>query len=116
MHQTFPILCPTDFPNAWILETVYDPDKTENDDDSDSDSEARDAKSHLTLKGKSSEAYREFLQFLELGCAGSPVDGYPTVLVVLSTIPSSVCMLPSIIQIVNLYSRLSRRPLGQKCP
>ena len=35
-------------------------------------------------------AYREFLQFLELGCSGSPLQGYPTVIIILSTIPPSV--------------------------
>lgn len=79
-----------DFPNAWILEGAYDPDKHEDGDDSDSDSEELEAKTSSTRKEHSSDAYREFVQFLELGCAGSPVDGYPTVLVVLSTIPSSV--------------------------
>ncbi|KAG2130479.1 hypothetical protein BD769DRAFT_1452567 [Suillus cothurnatus] len=79
-----------DFPNAWILEGAYDPDKHEDGDDSDSDSEELEAKTSSIRKEHSSDAYREFLQFLELGCAGSPVDGYPTVLVVLSTIPSSV--------------------------
>ncbi|KAG1729725.1 hypothetical protein EDB19DRAFT_1641737 [Suillus lakei] len=79
-----------EFPNAWIHEAAYDPDKHEDGDDSDSDSEECETKKSSTRKENSSEAYREFLQFLELGCAGSPVDGYPTVLVVLSTIPSSV--------------------------
>lgn len=37
-----------------------------------------------------SEAYTEFLQFLELGCSGSPVEGYPLVLVILAGIPKSV--------------------------
>ena len=34
--------------------------------------------------------YREFLQFLQLGCRGSPVQGYPTVVVILATIPPEV--------------------------
>jgi len=76
-----------------VLEAAYDPDQPEDDDDSDSDSEERGTNRPPAYKGQPSEAYREFLQFLELGCAGSPVDGYPTVLVVLSTIPSSVCPL-----------------------
>lgn len=37
-------------------------------------------------------AYREFLQFLELGCSGSPHQGYPAVVVIVSTIPFSVCL------------------------
>lgn len=80
-----------EFPNAWILEGAYDADKQHEDgDDSDSDSEEFETKTTSTRKEHSSEAYREFLQFLELGCAGSPISGYPTVLVALSTIPSSV--------------------------
>jgi len=39
---------------------------------------------------KPSLAYQDFLQFLQLGCSGSPVEGYPTVVITLSTIPSSV--------------------------
>ncbi|KAG6901384.1 hypothetical protein C0995_012648 [Termitomyces sp. Mi166 len=38
----------------------------------------------------SSMAYREFLGFLERGCNASPVQGYPAVVVILSTIPSSI--------------------------
>lgn len=34
--------------------------------------------------------FPQFLQFLELGCGGSPIQGYPTVVVILSTLPSSV--------------------------
>ena len=57
---------------------------------------------------KSSGAYQEFLQFLELGCSGSPIQGYPTVLVVLSTIPpcvrlvsiSEICVSDNSIQIL----------------
>jgi hypothetical protein len=30
------------------------------------------------------------LQFLELGCGGSPIQGYSTVILVISSIPSSV--------------------------
>lgn len=37
-----------------------------------------------------SHAFAEFLQFLQLGCSGSPVQGYPTIVVILSTVPSSV--------------------------
>lgn len=35
-------------------------------------------------------AFSEFLEFLQLGCGGSPLQGYPTIVVVLSTIPASV--------------------------
>ncbi|KAF9226338.1 hypothetical protein BS17DRAFT_807138 [Gyrodon lividus] len=39
---------------------------------------------------QSSQAYTEFLQFLELGCSGSPVEGYAMVLVVIAGIPESI--------------------------
>lgn len=35
-------------------------------------------------------AYEEFRQFLELGCMGSAVQGYPAIIIILSTIPPSV--------------------------
>ena len=41
-------------------------------------------------QNQASQAYLEFLQFLQLGCSGSPLQGYPTVMIILSTIPSSV--------------------------
>jgi hypothetical protein len=34
------------------------------------------------------------LQFLELGCGGSPLQGYPAVIVILSSIPPSVSIHP----------------------
>ena len=40
-------------------------------------------------------AYREFLQFLELGCFDTPVQSYPAIVVVLSTIPSPLIGLES---------------------
>ncbi|KAF8650294.1 hypothetical protein AX16_005322 [Volvariella volvacea WC 439] len=43
-------------------------------------------------ESKTSIAYTEFLQFLQLGCGGSPVQGYPTVVIILSTIPSNILM------------------------
>lgn len=35
-------------------------------------------------------AYDEFLDFLKLGCGGSPRQGYPAVLVIVSTVPNEV--------------------------
>ncbi|KIY45151.1 hypothetical protein FISHEDRAFT_49914 [Fistulina hepatica ATCC 64428] len=34
-------------------------------------------------------AYSDFLRFLQLGCSGSPLQGYPIVIIILSSIPSS---------------------------
>ena len=45
---------------------------------------------HTNKTGHSS-AYQEFLQFLQLGCYGSPTQGYPAIILVLSSIPSTVC-------------------------
>lgn len=39
---------------------------------------------------KARPAYDEFLQFLQLGCSGSPIQGYPTIVIIISTIPSSI--------------------------
>ncbi|KAK0191944.1 hypothetical protein F5146DRAFT_1102178 [Armillaria mellea] len=39
---------------------------------------------------KARPAYDEFLRFLQLGCSGSPIQGYPTVVIIISTIPSSI--------------------------
>lgn len=107
----------TDYSQAWTVDmesasTGYDLDVnaevTERDDsdsgsdtESDSDSEAEidsdddDVVADAPIKSPPngqlvSEAYTEFLQFLELGCSGSPVEGYPLVLVILAGIPQSV--------------------------
>jgi hypothetical protein len=58
---------------------------------SDDDDNVTDAPTEPPPNGQpTSEAYTEFLQFLELGCSGYPVEGYPLVLVVLAGIPKSV--------------------------
>ncbi|KAI5116021.1 hypothetical protein M0805_005027, partial [Coniferiporia weirii] len=44
----------------------------------------------VLVNSSQSKAYREFLQFLELGCHGSPVQGYPTVVIIVFTIPNSI--------------------------
>lgn len=92
---------------AWELDienpvapAAHDDDSAEEDGDEDSsagsedDEEPRDARAKEAPQAANSltrsEAYQEFLQFLQLGCSGSPVQGYPTVVVILSTIPSSV--------------------------
>ena len=56
----------------------------------DADDQSQDVSNE---KKKASGAYQEFLQFLELGCSGSPIQGYPTVVIILSTIPPSVRLL-----------------------
>lgn len=80
--------------------TLTDAEKTDDKDQDDSDSEDSDEEADAVVQqsqeAKSADiprrfvAYREFLQFLELGCSGSPSQGYPTIVIILSTIPSPV--------------------------
>lgn len=72
------------------------------DEDSDDDEDDQIKAPAPSNTPKVSQAYREFLQFLELGCSGSPIQGYPAILVILSTIPPSVRSLWT----VALYSVL----------
>lgn len=82
-----------EFPSSWELERAQDYHK-ESPDDSDSEDEDIEEKrlADLNPAARPSVAYQEFLHFLELGCSGSPLQGYPTVVIIVSTIPSSVCM------------------------
>ncbi|KAI0305195.1 hypothetical protein B0F90DRAFT_1702407 [Multifurca ochricompacta] len=67
----------------------------------DSDSEEAGGSDEDRVKEKStasvakvrrSPGFTDFLQFLEIGCGGSPQQGYPAVLVILSSIPSSILL------------------------
>ncbi|KAJ3553232.1 hypothetical protein NM688_g3725 [Phlebia brevispora] len=84
-----------EYPNAWELEAAS-PAEADGDNESDEEGEEEGQNSE-TLKPSASEskvlvshAYEEFRQFLELGCMGSPVQEYPAVIIILSTIPSSI--------------------------
>ncbi|GLB39355.1 putative ring finger [Lyophyllum shimeji] len=79
-----------EFPNAWEIERLYD---YANEEGAAEDAESEDSEAEGEKQAplsKRSEAYQEFLRFLELGCNGSPLQGYPTVVIVVSTIPSSI--------------------------
>ncbi|KAL0570451.1 hypothetical protein V5O48_011508 [Marasmius crinis-equi] len=78
-----------EFPQSWKIELKAE---TESDPDPESDSEdEEDPKSQIQPQPpRSSSAYAEFLQFLQLGCGGSPIQGYPTIVIILSTIPSEI--------------------------
>lgn len=85
-----------EFPSCWDMELTRcygvpqkDQDEDE-EDDSDEEGEEEDGQEPPAETIKPSLAYQEFLQFLQLGCSGSPVQGYPTVVIILSTIPSSI--------------------------
>ena len=84
-----------EYPQSWTLDDIK---KDEGDEGSESEVENDDELQHAAKtvtpsslpQNQSSQVYREFLQFLQLGCSGSPLQGYPTVMIILSTIPSSV--------------------------
>ncbi|KAJ8454647.1 hypothetical protein ONZ45_g19221 [Pleurotus djamor] len=80
-----------ELPNAWTfdLRSVargHDGAEDEGEEVSDDEHDDDDGQSIP----KTSMAYADFLQFLQLGCSGSPIQGYPTVVIVLSTIPLAV--------------------------
>ncbi|KAJ3917960.1 hypothetical protein F5877DRAFT_43580 [Lentinula edodes] len=66
--------------------------------DSDSESASSDGEDEDVRKGMevppfaASRAFKTFLSFLACGCNGSPIQAYPAVMVVLSTIPSSILL------------------------
>ncbi|RDB18704.1 E3 ubiquitin-protein ligase listerin [Hypsizygus marmoreus] len=76
-----------EFPQCWELE--YSQELAEGSDSEESDSEDNDRRP-AKVASMPSIAYQEFLQFLESGCSGSPLQGYPTVIIIISTIPSSI--------------------------
>lgn len=85
------LIVKSDFSHVWDLEAA--PVEADDDDDEDSDDgedEPKEPKPQKLPVSPVSKAYPEFLQFLQLGCNGSPLQGYPTIIVILSTIPSTV--------------------------
>lgn len=84
----------TEYPSCWELELAASiEDEAGGEDGSDSEDEdvPRNTPNASNTTLRVSHAYKEFLQFLELGCSGAPIQGYPAVLVILATIPLSVC-------------------------
>lgn len=82
-----------EFPKAWDLEIAYHiPKHVRNQEDSDEEDEEDEELDTADKPKLESKAYQEFLQFLQLGCSGSPLQGYPTVVVILSTISSNVSL------------------------
>jgi hypothetical protein len=92
-----------EFPRAWEIDTAFDPQKAnqsgsdEEDDGSSAEGEAnvQAVPTHVgNLKDRRSPGFADFLQFLELSCGGSPLQGYPAVVVILSSIPPPVGIHP----------------------
>ena len=102
--------CLLDYPRAWsidseraaqgykgegdadqeIEEGTDSEDESEAEDDSDADVEGGNDAPGSSPNAQPSLAFREFLGFLELGCAGYAVEGYQLVLVVVAGIPETV--------------------------
>lgn len=82
----------SDHPSCWVVDSVKEAEGDENDESSEdeNDGQGKSEKPTLSITYGTSSAYREFLSFLGSGCAGSPIQGYPAVLVILSTIPKNV--------------------------
>ena len=83
----------SDHPDAWSLEAAS-PNEADDEHESEEDEEGSQPATPKLKPSPSrplvSNAYNEFRQFLELGCMNSPTQGYPAVLIILSTIPPSV--------------------------
>lgn len=101
----------TKFRGVWLLEPVTEAhmnqqaeqdaesDDDESDDEDDNEDEGTDGEAvEEAIKAPvvearyrlGTEAYNQFLVYLQRGCNGCPNEGYPTVLVVLSTLPAEV--------------------------
>ncbi|KAH9005649.1 hypothetical protein EDB86DRAFT_3177955 [Lactarius hatsudake] len=90
-----------EFPRAWEIDAAFEiPRATES--DSDEEGEESDMEDNLkqppaapVVQSGRSPGFADFLQFLELGCGGLPLQGYPAVLAFLHSIPSSVRAQPA---------------------
>jgi len=76
-------------PNERANDDDDDDDSEPGSDDEEGDTQELASPEAVSLSAKS-PAYSEFLQFLQLGCYGSPVQGYQCIVVILSTIPNTV--------------------------
>jgi E3 ubiquitin-protein ligase listerin len=118
--------CATAYPRSWEIDATFDPNEanegdSDEDDGSDAEEETteRPAPGHIVKDGRS-PAFVDFLQFLELGCGGSPLQGYPAILPILSSIPSSVRASPAtpashITELTSILTDPSMFGLGHPC-
>lgn len=83
-------------PNVWRtakIEVANTEDEESDEDDSEEENEESDEETKpkvLSPQESPKIFYNSFLRFLQLGCGGSPIQGYPTLIVILSTIPEEV--------------------------
>ncbi|KAF8899801.1 hypothetical protein CPB84DRAFT_1780009 [Gymnopilus junonius] len=81
------------FPQSWSLDANRKDFEDGSGSDSEDDNEPAQPKASVSssqIPRKPSQAYQEFLQFLQMGCSGTPIQGYPTVVIIISTIPSPI--------------------------
>ncbi|KAI9462830.1 hypothetical protein BJY52DRAFT_1203094 [Lactarius psammicola] len=87
-----------EFPRAWDIDAAYEipkateSDSDEEDGDSDTEDNSKQQPTAPVVQGDRSPGFADFLQFLELGCGGLPLEGYPAVLAFLHSIPSSILL------------------------
>lgn len=100
--------CATDFPRAWEIDDSFKLHQS-NESESDEEDDASGAEEGPKTQPASAPVARspgfvDFLQFLELGCGGSPTQGYPAIIVIISSIPSSVRAHRSTLSDLRLYN------------
>ncbi|KZS97217.1 hypothetical protein SISNIDRAFT_482151 [Sistotremastrum niveocremeum HHB9708] len=83
------------FPQSWTVPPRVNEDADADDSESDTEHHTDVPSKHDRHPHDEKAAYREFLEFLELGCGGSPLQGYPTIMIVISTLPSRILPLQS---------------------
>ncbi|KAG9026368.1 hypothetical protein FRB95_008907 [Tulasnella sp. JGI-2019a] len=95
------LLLLTELPLAWLHSVGDDPSQpregatasaTDINEDDEEGSEHTENDESIEVRGRNI-AYEEFLDFLKLGCGGSPRQGYPAVLIITSTLPPTVLTL-----------------------
>jgi len=86
--------CAADFPRAWEIDASFElhqANENESDEEDDASGVEEEPKTQPAATPVArSPCFADFLQFLELGCGGSPMQGYPAIIVIISSIPSSV--------------------------
>ncbi|KAH9988778.1 hypothetical protein BJV74DRAFT_459602 [Russula compacta] len=82
-----------DFPRAWEIDTSFELHRTnESESDEEDDGSGAEEQPKVQPADRRSPGFADFLQFLELGCGGSPLQGYPAAIVILSSIPPSILL------------------------
>lgn len=76
--------CPTGYPHAWTLADRV----LSNDDDEEEEGDADEAEKDVDAAFRASPTIKLLLQHLTLGCSSHPTQLYPTILLLLSTLPA----------------------------